>query len=116
MFALHTVLADSIVMSGSLFGYKFVITLSQLVYWIIAALIGVLAEIIVGWRLPFGVIGAICAALIGVWLMTNIIVLAIPGEPTLYGVPLFKAFFGAILFVSIWHLFTYRSWARPRRA
>ena len=32
---------------------------SQLMYLLVAAIIGFVAEFIVGWRLPFGIIGAI---------------------------------------------------------
>ncbi len=110
------ILADTVVMTGNIFGYHFVLTLSQLVYWAIAALVGIVAEFIVGWRLPFGVVGAIAAALVGIWLMTSVVHLVIPGDPILYGVPLFRALIGAIVLVGIWHLFTYRSWSRRRRA
>lgn len=109
------IMADTVVMTGNLFGYHFVLTLSQLIYWAIAAVVGIVAEFIVGWRLPFGVIGAIVAALVGIWLMTNVVQLAIPGDPVLYGVPLFRALIGAIVLVGIWHLLTYRSWSRRRR-
>lgn len=115
MYALHTVLADTILLTGNAFGYHFVITLSQLIYWIIAALVGLAAEFIVGWRLPLGIIGAFIAALIGIWLLTSVIQLNIPGDPVLYGVPLLKTLIGAILFVALWHLITYRSWSRRSR-
>jgi len=51
-----------------------------IIYLIIAAIVGFLAEFIVGWRLPFGFIGAIIAALIGIWLMTQVIVISGLGE------------------------------------
>ena len=53
-------------------------SLNFIVYLLIAAIVGFLAEFIVGWRLPFG-------------------------------------FIGAIIFVAIWHLLTYRAWYRSRR-
>lgn len=112
---MHVLVADTVVMTGNIFGYHFVLTLSQLIYWAIAAIVGIVAEFIVGWRLPFGVIGAIVAALVGIWLMTNIIQLSIPGDPVIYGVPLFRALIGAIVLVGLWHLITYRSWSRRRR-
>lgn len=117
MIALHMLLADSVVLTATLFGHHVVVTLSQLVYWIIAAIVGLVAEFIVGWRLPLGIIGGFIAALIGIWLMTNAVNLVIPGDPILYGVPLFKTLIGAIIFVALWHILTYRSWAkRPRAA
>ena len=71
--------------------------LSQLMYLLVAALVGFIAEFIVGWRLPFGIVGAIIAGLIGIWIVSNLVILIIPGDPVLFGVPLFKALIGAIL-------------------
>ncbi len=92
-----------------------VITLDFIIYLIVAAIVGLIAELIVGWRLPFGFIGAIIAALLGIWLLTHVVVLVIPGDPTIYGVPIIKALIGAIIMVALWHLITYRSWYRRRR-
>ncbi len=86
--------------------------LSQLMYLIVAAIVGFVAEFIVGWRLPFGIIGAIIAGLIGIWIVTNVVVLIIPGDPVLFGIPLFKALIGATVFTAIWYLLTYRLWHR----
>ncbi len=86
--------------------------LSQLMYFIVAAIVGFVAEFIVGWRLPFGIIGAIIAALVGIWIVSNVIILIIPGDPLLFGVPLFKALIGATLFTALWYLLTYRLWHR----
>lgn len=115
MFALHTLLADTVVMTGNILGFHFTITLSLLIFWAIAAIVGIMAEYIVGWRLPFGVVGAIIAALVGIWLMTSVLQVSIPGDINVYGVPLFRALIGAIILVAIWHLITFRSW-RKRRA
>lgn len=115
MSALYTVVADSVVVTGNIFGYHFVITQSQIIYWAIAALVGIIAEFIVGWRLPLGFIGAIIAALLGIWLLTDVFAITIPGDVYIYGVPLFKALLGAILLVGLWHLITYRSWSHRRR-
>ena len=88
--------------------------LSQLMYVLVAALVGFIAEFIVGWRLPFGIIGAIIAGLIGIWIVSNLVILIIPGDPVLFGVPLFKALIGAILFTALWYLLTYRLWHHRR--
>src|SRR5258708_28117929 len=77
-------------------------------YLLIGALVGFVAEFIVGWRLPFGIIGAIIAALVGIWIVSNVITLIIPGDPVLFGIPLFKALIGATLFAALWYLLTYR--------
>ncbi len=87
---------------------------SQLMYLLIAAIVGFVAEFIVGWRLPFGIIGAIIAALIGMWIVTNMVILIIPGDPVLFGMPLFKALIGATLFTALWYLLTYRLWHHRR--
>jgi uncharacterized membrane protein YeaQ/YmgE (transglycosylase-associated protein family) len=90
-------------------------SLSFIIYLIIAALVGFVAETIVGWRLPFGFIGAIIAALIGVWLMTQVIILTGIGDINIYGVPIIRALIGAIILVALWHLLTAPMWSRRRR-
>ncbi|GCE13978.1 hypothetical protein [Tengunoibacter tsumagoiensis] len=107
------VMGDSpVALSGSILGISFAITQGQLVYAIIAALIGVVAEFIIGWRLPFGVVGAFFAALIGIWLFTNVIPVDIEGSLTIAGetIPVVKAIIGAILVVAAWHLLTFPTW------
>ena len=86
--------------------------LSQVMYLLVAALVGFIAEFIVGWRLPFGIIGAIIAALVGLWIVNNVVIFIIPGDPVLFGIPLFKALIGATLFAALWYLLTYRLWHR----
>jgi uncharacterized membrane protein YeaQ/YmgE (transglycosylase-associated protein family) len=96
---------------------SFTITVSQIIYIAIAAIVGVLAEFIVGWRLPFGIIGAIIAALVGIWLLTNVVQVNIPGDFTIAGqpIPIIKALLGAMIVVALWHLLTYSSWSRRDR-
>ena|SRR5215471_2963247 len=113
LLAFNTVLADGI--SIRIGDNVWTISLNFIIYLIIAALVGFAAEFIVGWRLPFGFIGAIIAALLGIWLMTQVVILTGVGDITLYGVPIIRALIGAIIFVALWHLITYRSWARRRR-
>ncbi|HET9920324.1 MAG TPA: transglycosylase [Ktedonobacteraceae bacterium] len=91
------------------------ITASFIIYLIVAAIVGVVAEYIVGWRLPFGIIGAIIAALIGIWLMTHLLIINGIGDIYVEGVPLIRALIGAIILVALWHLLTYRTWHRRRR-
>lgn len=83
-------------------------------YLVIAAVVGLIAEFIVGWRLPFGIVGAIIAAIVGIWLMTNVIVINGIGDYVLYDVPVVRALIGAILLVALWHLITF-GFARRRR-
>ena len=98
---------------------QFTITTSEIIYVIIAAVVGLVAEFIVGWRLPFGIVGAIIAALIGIWLVTSVIAIIIPGDFVLniagQSIPLLRALLGAIVVVAIWHLLTYPTWRRRER-
>ena len=74
MLTLSLILADGVTIKIGdnvwTFGLNFI------VYLIVAAIVGFIAEALVGWRLPFGFIGAIIAALIGIWLMTQVIVIS----------------------------------------
>ncbi len=81
--------------------------LNFILYLVIAAIVGLVAEYIVGWRIPFGIVGAILLAIVGIWLMTQVIV--ITGIPDIYlwGVPIIRALIGAIILVALWHLVTY---------
>ncbi|GHO43264.1 hypothetical protein [Ktedonospora formicarum] len=104
MLASQFVLADGITISlGNNvwnFGWDLIL------YLVIAAVIGLIAEAVVGWRLPFGIIGAIVAALVGIWLMTKVIVINGFQDYVLYDVPVIRTLIGAIIFVAIWHLVT----------
>lgn len=87
-----------------------------IVYLIVAAIVGLVAEFIVGWRLPLGIIGAIIAALVGIWLLTRVIVITGIGDIIVAGVPLIRALIGAMILVALWHFLTYRTWrSRHRR-
>jgi uncharacterized membrane protein YeaQ/YmgE (transglycosylase-associated protein family) len=113
LLAQHSILADGIAIHIGDNVWSF--SLNFIIYLIIAAIVGLVAEFIVGWRLPFGFIGAMIAALIGIWLMTQVIVLTGFGDINVFGVPLIRALIGAIILVALWHLLTYRTWYRRRR-
>jgi uncharacterized membrane protein YeaQ/YmgE (transglycosylase-associated protein family) len=89
--------------------------LNFILYLVIAIIVGIAAEYIVGWRLPFGIIGALIAALVGIWLTTKVIVITGIGDWYLWTVPVFRALIGAILFVAIWHLVTHGLFHRRYR-
>src|SRR6266852_2410622 len=89
--------------------------LNPLIYLLVAAIVGFVAEAILGWRLPFGTIGAIIAALVGIWLMTQVIIISGIGDIYFDGVPLFRALIGAMILVALWHLLTYGLWRRRDR-
>lgn len=80
--------------------------LNLIVYLIAAAIIGLVVEAILGWRAPLGFIGAIVAALVGIWLMTQVIVIAGLGDyyiPTTPPIPVVRALIGAFILVALWH-------------
>ncbi len=89
-----------------------------IIYIAVAAIVGLVAEFLVGWRLPFGIIGATIAALIGIWIMTQVIVIsgipdyAIQTTPPIY---LLRAIIGAAIFVFLWHLVTFPLYRRRNR-
>ncbi len=114
MLALSTVIGDGITIKIGdniwSFGWNFI------VYLIVAAIVGLVAEFIVGWRLPLGFVGAIIAALVGVWLMTQVIIISGLPDINIQGVLIIRALIGAIIFVAIWHLITFGLWgSRSRR-
>ncbi len=113
---LSTIFADTITIKiGNTVLY---LGTNLIVYVAVAAIVGLVAEFLVGWRLPFGIIGATIAALIGIWLMTQVIVIsgipdyAINTTPPIY---LVRAIIGAALFVFIWHLITFPFYRRRTR-
>ena len=115
LLALSTVIGDGVTIKiGS---NVWTIGLGFIIYLIIAAIVGLIAEAIVGWRVPFGFVGAIIAAIIGIWLMTQVIIITGIGDIYIYGVPIIRALIGAIIFVALWHLITYglSRARRPRR-
>jgi uncharacterized membrane protein YeaQ/YmgE (transglycosylase-associated protein family) len=107
------VLADGITIQIGSHAWNF--SSSFIVYLIVAAIVGIVAELIVGWRLPFGIVGAIIAGLIGVWLMTQVIIISGLPDFTIDGVPIIRALIGALILVAIWHALTYPAWRRRRR-
>lgn len=113
LIATSTVLADGVTIKiGNnvwTFGLNFII------YLIVAAIVGLVAEALVGWRLPFGFIGAIIAAIVGIWLMTQVIIISGIGDIYVFGVPIIRALIGALIFVALWHLITYSLWHRRGR-
>ena len=112
LLALSTIIADGITIKIGdnvwTFGWNLI------VYLIVAAIVGFIAEFIVGWRVPLGIIGAIIAAIVGIWLLTKVIIINGIGDIYIQGVPLIRALIGAIIFVAIWHLITL-SFTRRRR-
>ena len=113
MIAMSTVLADGVTIKIGDHVWSF--GLNIIIYLLVAAIVGLVAEAIVGWRLPFGFVGAIIAALVGIWLMTQVIIITGIGDINVFGVPIIRALIGAIILVAVWHLITYGLSRRGRR-
>jgi uncharacterized membrane protein YeaQ/YmgE (transglycosylase-associated protein family) len=85
------------------------ITFTQLAIWIlIAALIGIIGEIIAGRRAPAGILGAIMVGLFSIFLIVGFFHFHIAGEPSLEGVPLISTIIAAVILVAIWSSLAYR--------
>ena len=86
-----------------------VITLENLIIWlIIAALVGIVGELIARRRTPFGLVGAIILGFIAIFLVVGVFHLHIVGEPTINGVPLLTSIIAAAILIFIWSAFAYR--------
>ena len=98
-------LADGVTIQVGHYVWSF--GLSSVLYVLIAAIVGIIAEAIVGWHVPLGIIGAVIFALVGIWLMTQVIVISGIGDFYLFGVPVFRALIGSVILVALWHALTY---------
>ena len=87
---------------------------NSMVYLVVAVVVGFVAESILDWRLPLGMIGAILSALVGAWIFTRVLIITGIADLIVFEVPLLRALLGAILLVALWYLLTYRLWRRPR--
>src|SRR5438552_16603419 len=101
LLTLSTVIADGVTIKIG--NNVWTLGLGFIIYLIIALVVGLIAEAIVGWRVPFGFVGAIIAAIIGIWLLTQVIIITGIGDIYIQGVPIIRALIGAIIFVSLWH-------------
>ena len=84
------------------------VTLTQIIIWVlIAAVIGVIGELIARRRAPDGILGAIIVGLIAIFLLVGVLHFRIAGEPSFDGVPLISSIIVAALLVAIWSGFAY---------
>ncbi len=87
------------------------VTFVQLIVWIvIAAVVGLLGELIAGRRAPAGILGAIMVGLFSIFLIVGFFHFNIQGEPTLEGVPLISTIIAAVILVVIWNSLAHRRW------
>ncbi len=79
------------------------LTLTQLiVYIVIAGLSTYLAARVIRTRYPFGFVGALIAALVGEWLMINVLHILLAPEISYGGVPIITAIAGALILALLW--------------
>ncbi len=75
-----------------------VLSLAQLiVFLVIAAIAAWLAGMFLGYRYPFGFVGAFVAALIGEWLMLNVFHVILAPEIAFEGIPVITVLVGALI-------------------
>jgi uncharacterized membrane protein YeaQ/YmgE (transglycosylase-associated protein family) len=84
------------------------ITFTQLLIWIlIAALVGIVGELLARRHAPDGLIGAIILGLLAIFLVVGVFHFHFAGEPFLAGVPLISSVLAAAILVAIWSGFAY---------
>jgi uncharacterized membrane protein YeaQ/YmgE (transglycosylase-associated protein family) len=85
----------------------------------LASVLGYISVAIAGGRVPLGAFGSIAFALLGAWVMTDLlrprIPFTLPSEPQMDGVMLITAGLGAFLFSLVWCLIAARFARRRRR-
>jgi uncharacterized membrane protein YeaQ/YmgE (transglycosylase-associated protein family) len=83
-----------------------------LVMLVLAAVLGYLADLFTGGRVPLGFFGTILFGLLGAWVATELvrprIPVELPKEPIFDGVMLVTAGVGAFLFSLFWCIFASR--------
>ena len=78
-------------------------TLLQFIVYVGIALIGAyLATTMTGTRHPFGILGAFIVALVGEWIMINVLRILVAPEVSFAGVPIITAILGALLLALVW--------------
>ena len=84
----------------------------------LAAVLGYVAALLAGGRVPLGAVGSIGFGLLGAWLASDVlrprVPFALPQEPQLDGVMLVTAGLGAFLFSLLWCLLMARLTRRRR--
>src|SRR5579859_8164128 len=85
------------------------LSLTQVLIWVvIAAIIGVVGELLARRRTRGGIIGAILVGLLAIFLIVGVFHFQIAGEPMLDNVPLISSIIVAAILVAVWSGFAYR--------
>ena len=84
-------------------------TLGELLIMVlIAAIVGVIGEMLARRRAPFGIVGATILGFIAILLVVSVLRWHIVGEPYLNGVPVITSILAAAVLVALWSAFAYR--------
>lgn len=75
-----------------------------LILLLIGLVVGLIAEAIVGTRVPLGFAGAVILGMLGAWIAGHVLHFSISPEYTINGVPLFRSLIGAVILALIWVL------------
>lgn len=91
------------------------LSLAQLiVFLVIAGLAAWIAGALLGFRYPFGFVGAFVAAIIGEWLMINVFHILLAPEVSYAGIPIITALVGALVLAFLVALAMGGNWRRRR--
>jgi uncharacterized membrane protein YeaQ/YmgE (transglycosylase-associated protein family) len=75
-----------------------------LILLLIGLVVGLIAETIVGTRVPLGFVGAVILGMLGAWIAGHVLHFTISPEYTINGVPLFRSLIGAVILALVWVL------------
>ncbi|MDQ2787593.1 MAG: GlsB/YeaQ/YmgE family stress response membrane protein [Chloroflexota bacterium] len=75
-----------------------------LILLLIGLVVGLIAETIVGTRVPMGFVGAVILGMLGAWIAGHVLHFSISPEYTINGVPLFRSLIGAVILALVWVL------------
>ncbi len=85
------------------------ITLTQLLIWVlIAAVVGIVGELLAGRRGPHGFIGATLLGWLAIFLIVGVFHFHISGEPIWEGVPIFSSIIAAAVLAALFSMVLYR--------
>ncbi len=75
-----------------------------LILLLIGLVVGLIAETIVGTRVPLGFVGAVILGMLGAWIAGHVLHFSISPEYTINGVPLLRSLIGAVILALVWVL------------
>ena len=86
------------------------VTVAQLLIWVvIAAIVGIVGELIAGRRGPHGFIGATLLGWLAIFLIVGVFHFHIQGEPVWEGVPIFSSLIAAVVLAALYSAVFHRT-------